>query len=456
MTATLAFEEGAWDRLRAGLDAEVETAWVLLTRRVRTHDSKHDTFLVHQIVDVADHSYRVREGDRLSLGSNAWYPSFVRADADDLVPFFAHTHPRMDSRHSATDLRLDEELSRVASMRIGNRTYGSFVVGGTYEEPEFDGRFTSDASNWSRVDRVRIVGEQLTLMTHDGAIAPGVFDRQIRAFGEEGQRALEHLCVGVIGAGGTGSAVVEQLARIGVRDIVVIDPQELADTNVTRVYGSALEDAGTPKVDVAQANAARVGLGASVRSVNGSLLTRSTTEELAHCDVIFGCTDDHAGRLIATRLPQAMLQLLIDCGVVIDSRDGVLFDILARVTVVTPTSACLMCTDDVDPARAAAEALSEAEQEQRVREGYAPELDHTDPSVITYTTLVASMAMNELLSRLFGYADPTPANKLVARVASRALSTSRYQPRGSHRCGRRELIGVGLREPFLDYGWPDE
>lgn len=456
MTSTIAFEQHAWDQLAGALDMDVESAWVLLARHIQIDSFTDHTFLVCEAIAVPDSGYTLRGGDRLTLNPDAWYPAFLRAEAEDLVPIFVHTHPRMAPRHSDLDLDLDTELARVAGARLTRGSYGSLVIGNTREHPEFAARFTTDAETWLRVDRVRIVGERLTLLTHDNAIAPGIFNRQVLAFGEEGQRALKHLRVGVIGAGGTGSAAIEQLVRLGIEDIVVIDPQELADTNVTRVYGSELGMVGISKVEVAEASSTRIGLGASVTPVHGSLLKRSVAETLVHCDVILGCTDDHASRLVATRLPQAFLLHLIDCGVVIDSRSGALFDILARVTVVTPTSACLMCTGDIDPTQAALEALPVEEQAERIREGYAPGLDHTDPSVITYTTMTASLAVNELLSRLFGYCEDAPANKLTARIANRDFSRTRYAPRDAHRCNRRELIGAGLREPFLDYGWANE
>src|SRR5688500_10935071 len=51
-----------------------------------------------------------------------------------------------------------------------------------------------------------------------------------------GSTVLGRLKVGVVGLGGTGSAVVEQLARLGVGELLLCDPQEFESTNVNRVY----------------------------------------------------------------------------------------------------------------------------------------------------------------------------------------------------------------------------
>jgi len=42
------------------------------------------------------------------------------------------------------------------------------------------------------------------------------YDRNIRLFGKEGQDALRRLKVTVIGAGGLGTQVIQQLAHLGI------------------------------------------------------------------------------------------------------------------------------------------------------------------------------------------------------------------------------------------------
>ena len=454
---TVAFAHQAWADLTSELDSDLETAWVLLAHSVGVPGAGDVTLLVHQVVPVPDAAYADRRRDGLSIRTSGWLPTLARADAEQSVPIFVHTHPGGDPRHSSWDYEVDEELARVASVRTDQGHYASLVLGGTPGEPTFQGRFKTESHNWVAVDRVRVVGERLTLLLpQDGEEESlEVFDRQVRAFGEAGQRVLRHLRVGVVGAGGTGSAAMEQLVRLGVGEIVVADPETLTDTNVTRVYGSTLKDVDRPKVDIATDAAEVVGLGTHMVPIEGEVLEKRVVESLLHCDVILGCTDDDEGRVILTRMPQALLQLLIDCGVVVDSRGGQLFDIFGRVSVVTPTSACLVCMDEIDLERARAQATPVEERERLVREGYAPELDTTDPAVVTFTTITSGFAVNELLSRLFGYCDDEPANRMLLRIGSRSISKQRREIRGNHRCGRAQFLAIGSRAPLLDYGWRD-
>lgn len=67
---------------------------------------------------------------------------------------------------------------------------------------------------------------------------------------------------------------------------------------------------------------------------------------------------------------------------------GEVVGIDGRVTVLTPGSACLLCRERIDMAKAQAEFLTPDERKRREDEGYAPALGNTEPAVVTFTTLV--------------------------------------------------------------------
>lgn len=68
------------------------------------------------------------------------------------------------------------------------------------------------------------------------------FERQTRLFGDKGQAILREMKVGVIGLGGVGSLVNEYVARLGVGHVVLIDPDRIEITNLSRVVGSTRFD----------------------------------------------------------------------------------------------------------------------------------------------------------------------------------------------------------------------
>ena len=180
------------------------------------------------------------------------------------------------------------------------------------------------------------------------AVSP-IYDRQVRAFGKDFQRILGKLHIGVVGSGGTGSAVIEELIRLGMGEISVFDEQSLTESNVTRVYSSRLADVDLPKVKLMQRLSEDVGMGTIFHAHAGNITERENVERLRNCDVIFCCTDDQWGRSILTRFAMYYYVPVLDVGVKIDSVSGAVHSVQGRVTVLLPGAACLFCRRRVSP-----------------------------------------------------------------------------------------------------------
>lgn len=176
---------------------------------------------------------------------------------------------------------------------------------------------------------------------------------------------------------------------------------------------------------------------------------------LSGSDVVFGCTDDNAGRIILSRLSAYLRIIVIDSGVLLSSSpDGGLEGIHARVTVLKPGAACLLCRGRIDLARAAAEQMPTTEHQRLAAEGYAPALPGVQPAVVTYTTMVGAYAVAELLELLTGYGpEPRPTETLI-RAHDREVSTNTATARAGHFYDPdRGHLGAGPGEPFLGKTW---
>jgi molybdopterin/thiamine biosynthesis adenylyltransferase len=234
---------------------------------------------------------------------------------------------------------------------------------------------------------------------------------------------------------------------------MVIDPDEIDPSNLTRIHESRMSDSGRPKVDVAERLGADLGVGQLVESTVGRVNTIAVARQLVDCDVVFGCTDDHAGRSVLSRLAYWYLIPVIDMGVVIDAEAPGAAGVFGRVSVVQPGTACLICRGVVDPVRVREESLPEAERESLRREGYVRGLDAPDPSVISFTTLVASWSVGELLQRMFTESDDMPPSELLFRIHDRRIGTRVPQPQEGHYCGDASVWGSGDEASFLGQVW---
>lgn len=472
---TLALTEAQFDELTSWLDAHEETAGVVRFRVTEIAGDPAATVTVRDVRRIGCEHYLEHSADGLTIESTGWVPGLAAADRAGDRFGFAHTHPGLNPQPwpSARDQKVDAALREAAAVRLPPGPYLSLIITGTPAAPHITGVLHS-AGNSRPITRVRIVGDRLTILRppadergteHDHRDAVGVavggqigvFDRQVRAFGSEGQAVLEGLCAAVVGAGGTGSAVAVVLARLGIGQLVLIDPQALEGSNVPRVHGSTLGDVGQPKVAVLADHIRGLGLGTLVTAVRGDILDESTMHALLHADVVFGCTDDHAGRARLSRLPNRMTNLLLDIGVLIDGRDDVVLNVISRLTSVQPGGACLFCTGDVDPALVAAQEMTGEQRQRLAEEGYAPNLGDPDPAVVAFTTNIASAAVTELLDRLIGWTDHDVAarpNRVVSRLGSHRSTTETISPASpSHWCASPDHAGVGGGEPLLGLNW---
>ena len=157
-------------------------------------------------------------------------------------------------------------------------------------------------------------------------------DRAVRAFGLDLQPLLQSLTVGVVGAGGTGSSVTEQLIRLGVGHLVVADGQTLERSNVSRVYGSETDDIGISKAVLMGRLARHLGFNTRIDLIKRPITYQFELKKLRDCDIIFGCTDDQWGRSLLSLFSIEYCIPVFDLGVKIDSKDGVIRSIPGRIT----------------------------------------------------------------------------------------------------------------------------
>ena len=348
MTVTLVLPEQLAADLLHAAEADVETACVLLARQVET-PAGNVRLLARALHWVPDEAYRRRNATALTITSDGYVPALAAAEADESVPIWLHTHPGNNSspKPSKHDHLVDQQLAdlfrapcREPTIRCGcHCSVGrAALLHGSRRIRHLASRHRPPLGNW------RAFRAHPKLATRHRATSGAVRPEQSGPSEVISNRVLSNLHIAVVGCGGTGSAVIEQLVRLGVRHLKLFDPDTLTAGNVTRVYGSFIHDVGAPKVDVNAAHVRRIAPDAEVLTAQAKVTVESTAKLLLDADVVFGCTDDNAGRLVLSRLASYLLTPVIDCGVLLSSGPrGRLLGIDGRVTVLAPGAACLVC-----------------------------------------------------------------------------------------------------------------
>jgi molybdopterin/thiamine biosynthesis adenylyltransferase len=460
VTVTLVLPPTLTDEIQSVTRLHHETAGVMLAS-IACMPSGDLRVLARTIRWVPENAYTQRAEDGMSIRSEGYVGALAEAENIGASCLWIHTHPGTDASPIASehDRVVDCQLSDLFRMRSGSPYYGALVLSPRHNGVSFSGYIAQASGPRTPIDRLWELGERWrTTRAFDSdlpQLSP-IFDRNVRAFGTAVQETVADLRVGIVGCGGTGSAVGEQLVRLGVRKLLLVDPDTLSDSNVTRVYGSTAADIHRPKVDILAQHLSSIAPDLQASRVTSTITVESSARNLISCDVVFGCTDDNAGRLVLSRFSSYFLTPVIDCGVLLSSdATGLLTGIDGRVTVLSPGDACLTCRDRIDLRRAAAEMLTPAERIRLEHEGYAPALGRTEPAVVAYTTLVAAMAVAELLERLVGYGPLPRPSEILLRCHDREISTNVARPRLGHYCDPAgSKLGIGLTNPFLEQTWP--
>jgi len=461
MTVTLVLTEQIASGIEAAAAESVETAGVLLAMLV--HAPNGDLRLLGREMHwVPDAAYLARRGDHLSIASHGYVHALRQAESIGAIPIWFHTHPGFIGHPapSLADEKVDREIADLFRIRSGFPYYATLIVSPRKGALTFTGTLRPESGEIIHIDRLWRVGESWRLTrSFDSKMPeiPAIFDRSVRAFGPAIQGTLGDLRVAVIGCGGTGSAMAEQLVRLGVRHITLFDSDTLTESNVTRVFGSTLVDVGRPKIDILRKHLLAIAPDLACEVVQSMITMETTARRLIGSDLIFGCTDDNAGRLVLSRFSTFFATPLIDLGVLLTSDDaGGLIGIDGRVTTLMPGAACLVCRGRVNMARAAVELRTPEERRRLADEGYAPDLTGIEPAVVTFTSAIASAAITELLDRLIGFG-PTPRpTEVLLRWHEREISTNRAKPRSKHYCDpASNKIALGDTQPFLEQSWPE-
>ncbi|SFQ30432.1 Molybdopterin or thiamine biosynthesis adenylyltransferase [Bradyrhizobium sp. Ghvi] len=459
MITTLVLTEPLFQELEQTARLPVETAGVLLAGMARAPNG--DIRLLGRAMHwVPQDAYLAREGDHLSIASHGYVPALAEAERLGAIPIWFHTHPGIGSHPtpSMADRKVDQDIADLFRLRSGSELYITLIASPRENGITFTGEVNFSDGDKAPIDRLWRVGDKWQLINSFNSTdqqIPEIFDRSVRAFGPEIQQTLGALRIGIVGCGGTGSAVAEQLVRLGIRHLTVIDADTLTESNVTRVYGSTPAAVGKPKTAVLQSHLTAIAPDLECKAVGAMVTLEKTARELIPCDIVFGCTDDNAGRLVLSRLSTFLAMPVIDLGVLLGG-DGALASINGRVTTLAPGGACLVCRDRIDLARAQTELRTPEERIRLENEGYAPVLGGVEPAVVTFTTGIASAAINELLERLIGFGPSPRPTEVLFRWHEREISTNNAKPRPQHYCDpESHKIGKGESNPFLEQAWPE-
>jgi len=362
-------------------------------------------FLIRKVVVVPNDALLYKGPSGLGINPDFISIGLKECRQKNLSLILAHSHPFTSRRvgFSGIDDYGETQLFPKIQQRVPNRHHGTMVFG----------QSSIDARIWQKngerktfpVDLIKIIGYTIDIVYPSSGInipsykPEAVHNRQILALTKEGQSLIRETRVGIVGLGGIGSQIFQQLVHLGVERFILVDNDSVEESNLSRIVGSTTKDASlkTPKVKVMTRLGRKINRRVKILGVIDTIYHNSAALKLRGVDVIFCCTDTMVSRMVLSRISQQYLIPLIDTGIDIQPNiEGGIRKVGGRIMIIYPEGPCLECMGIIN-------------QEMLTRETSLPPTtmrrnpyiqgDTTPaPSVISFNGAVASLATTEFIN----------------------------------------------------------
>ncbi len=437
-----------WARTRDEALSSSDESVAFLTAKCFESSDKI-VYIAENLVLARDQDYLYRSGVHLEI--SPLYTSRVLniAENKQSTVIMVHSHPfeKGVPQYSPSDNHGEALTSETISNNLaGNPPVGSLLIG----------QAKINARTWIGTTKKRFSSSATILngnkywsshAASKNSANSVLIDRQVRAFGSSMQDAIESLDIGIVGLGGTGSIIAEQLARIGVKHLTIVDHDKFEPSNWSRLYGSTMADTKSKKskVSIVSSNLGKISPELKITAIKASVMTNSVLKSLAACDIIFSCLDRHAPRAVLNELAYQFFVPVIDVGVGLNKHDDGILGGSIRATIIGPGLPCLFCQKIIRSEMITSELLAPQEYELRRAEGYASNAQDREPSVITYTSLAGSFGLMLFLDLMAGNNFSKYSTLLYDLSTKESI---KLRPSIKDECVCTKRLGKGLSMPF--------
>ena len=376
---------------------QLESAAILLCAPVKFHDSEGWRLILREVHVAPPDAYEERTEYSVKLSPSFGLPYERRARENQWSIVYCHTHPHQlnSANFSPIDDAAEVLLAQYANARSPGVPHGALLLSAN----TLVARRLGTHETMSVVE----VGSSFDVLSDppDETRLTKIFDRQVRAFGIDGQRRLRKMRIGIVGLGGTGSLVAQQLAHLGVTSFILVDPDCIEVTNLNRTVGALPSDVGrSTKIAVSERLILGLQPDAQVLALAENVVDQGVGRRVAEADLVFCCTDSQASRHILNQVAYQYLVPVIDLGVAIDAADEQNVRFAGHVTTLAPGLPCLWCIGNLDPKIVREESMND---EQRTADPYfTAGRGAIQPAVISINGTIASLSVTMFLSMVTG------------------------------------------------------
>jgi molybdopterin-synthase adenylyltransferase len=159
----------------------------------------------------------------------------------------------------------------------------------------------------------------------------------------DAEQILADARVAIIGMGGGGSHIAQQLAHLGVGHFRLIDPQEIEASNLNRLVGATVQDVAqkTPKVHIAERLIRSIRPWAEVKVAQTEWQLADDLVKDAH--VVLGCVDGYRQRMYLESAARRFGLPYIDIGMDVTRLGNGQHAVAGQMILTMPGRPCMRC-----------------------------------------------------------------------------------------------------------------
>lgn len=320
-----------------------------------------------------------------------------------IIVFHAHLHSGKVSL-SNDDIQSAQSLLPCYQNLIPERPHGFVVlsydnVDGLILLPDYNKMQTISRMRWIS----NVINDWDSIKKSKTIKISKKYDRQTLLIGGRGQERLRSSKAAVVGLCGGGSHVVQQLAYLGIGEIIGIDDDIVEEENLNRMIGASLQDVKKRrlKTEVMKNMVKKINKDLKFTEVKSKIPQQLAVNNLKNADIVVGCVDSFLARSEIQELCLQYMIPYIDMGLLITPSDNSSdnYNIGGNVNTVIPGSICMRCYGFLSEERLNNETNGKPKSYFQGSDKQA--------QVVSFNGILASAAVNEVLTLITGYSNPT-------------------------------------------------
>ena len=365
----------------------------------------------NRLTALIDRVILPREDERTLHGNASFTPDYSARAVTEAYKSgaglaFMHSHPYPGWQPmSTTDATAEQRVLAPPARATGQPLLGLTVGSDGYWSARF---WRKGKANTDWCQKVRIIGPKTYRMHFNDRLAEPAPKREILkrtydSWGTQAQNDIARMRIGIVGLGSVGCIVAEAMARIGVKSLTLIDPDQVELHNLDRLLYGTIASIGELKVNLAKSRLEQHATTncPQIEALPVSIRAQDAYFAALNCDLIFSCVDRPVARDVLNHIANAHLIPVIDCGVAVSplNRRHQFDNAHWRAHIVTPYHQCLRCNEQYNTSMVGAELDGSLDDPSYIKA--LPEESRTaGQNVFPFSLGVAGMATNLMLRYL--------------------------------------------------------